>query len=135
MSDLHEAIMLSIVQNVYFFSDNLLPALNIDQLCKVLERSDLVVEDEYKLLQLLMPRLEKLQNDEDHTSLMKILNLVCFTEMSGMQLNEVKRYKVMEPVKLKLNEATSTAVYFGKYKKAQLIVWVLDHTSILLCRM
>lgn len=71
MKNLKEAIWQRILRNLCFFPESLLPTLSTRQLCEALKRSDLVVENEYYLLQILLPKLRELFTVPENVSLRK----------------------------------------------------------------
>ncbi|PIK49204.1 hypothetical protein BSL78_13934 [Apostichopus japonicus] len=78
-----------ILANFSFFSEDLLPAINIELLCRVLEQSDLVVDNEYALYTLIQPKLAEVQENGDSKSLHKILDMIRFDQMTAVQLKRL----------------------------------------------
>ncbi|XP_071812111.1 uncharacterized protein [Apostichopus japonicus] len=94
-----------ILEKMYFSLEKFLPALEMDQLCEVLQSSDLVVETEYSLLLKLTPLLRKLEETEDEASLRKVSSLIRFTEMSATQLHKVAQLDIAEHVRSNITQA------------------------------
>lgn len=78
-----------ILANFSFFSEDLLPAINIELLCRVLEQSDLVVDNEFALYTLIQPKLAEVQENGDSKSLHKILDMIRFDQMTAVQLKRL----------------------------------------------
>ncbi|XP_071812110.1 uncharacterized protein [Apostichopus japonicus] len=105
MHHLQSCVWQIILEKMYFSLEKFLPALEMDQLCEALQSSDLVVENEYRLLLKLTPLLRKLEEAEDEASLRKVSSLIRFTEMSATQLQKVAQLDIAKHVRSKITQA------------------------------
>ncbi|XP_071812108.1 uncharacterized protein [Apostichopus japonicus] len=105
MHHLQSCVWQTILEKMYFSFEKFLPALEMDQLCEVLQSSDLVVENEYGLLLKLTPLLRQLEEAEDEASLRKVSSLIRFTEMSGIQLQKVAQLDIAKHVRSNIRQA------------------------------
>ncbi|PIK49207.1 hypothetical protein BSL78_13937 [Apostichopus japonicus] len=105
MHHLQSCVWQIILEKMYFSLEKFLPALEMDQLCEALQSSDLVVENEYRLLLKLTPLLRKLEETEDEASLRKVSSLIRFTEMSATQLHKVAQLDIAEHVRSNITQA------------------------------